>query len=147
MKIILRKEVDNLGNAGDIVVVKDGYARNFLIPKGLASRATGGTVKAVETEKKQRVFKIERERKTAQSLAETLSQLSVTVKAKAGEEGKLYGAVTTQMIADALKAQGHDIDRRKIELDDAVKSLGNYSAKVKLYSDVVASVAVTVEAE
>ncbi|MBC8041971.1 MAG: 50S ribosomal protein L9 [Rhizobacter sp.] len=147
MKIILRKEVDKLGAAGEIVTVKNGYARNFLIPKGMANRATDGTIKAVETEKKQRAFKIEKERKAAQSQSESLSNVSLTVKAKAGDEGRLYGTVTTQMIADALKAKGHDIDRKRIDLDDTIKSLGTYAAKVKLYTDVVATVNFTVEAE
>lgn len=147
MKIILRKEVENLGNQGELVTVKDGYARNYLIPRGLAVRATEGSIRAIETEKKQRAFKIEKERKTARELADRLEQAALTIHARAGESGKLFGTVTTQMVADALKAKGFEVDRKQVTLEEAIKNLGNHTVKVKLYTDVFATVNVLVEAE
>lgn len=147
MKIILKKEVDKLGEIGDMLIVKDGYARNYLIPKGLAVRATDGMLKAIEIEKKQKAFKIERERKAARELAESLERLLLNVKVKAGEEGRLYGTVTTQMIADRLKSKGFEIDRKQITIDPPIKQVGKYEVAVKLYSDVVAKLNLEVEAE
>lgn len=147
MQVILKKDVEKLGEAGQVVKVKDGYARNYLIPRGLAVRATDGMLKALEEEKKQKAFKIERERKAARELAASLERLTLCIKAKAGEEGRLYGTVTTQMVADALKAQGFDIDRKQITIDPPIKQLGKHEASVKLYSDVVAKLQLEVEAE
>ncbi len=146
MKIILKKEVEKLGGVGDVLTVKDGYARNYLIPKGLAVRATAGMLKAMEVEKKQKAFKIERERKAARELAESLERLVLTIKAKAGEGGRLYGAVTTQMIAEALKAKGFEIDRKQIMIDPPIKQVGKHEVAVKLYTDVVAKLQLEVEA-
>lgn len=147
MKIILKKDVDKLGNVGDILTVKDGYARNYLIPRGLAVRATEGMLKAIELEKKQKAFKIERERKAARELAESLERLQLRLKVKAGEGGRLYGAVTAQMVAEELKSKGFEIDRRQIIIDPPIKQLGKHEATVKLYSDVVAKLSLEVEAE
>ncbi|MFN3344189.1 MAG: 50S ribosomal protein L9 [Chloroherpetonaceae bacterium] len=147
MKIILKKEVEKLGEIGDILTVKDGYARNYLIPKGLAVRATDSMLKAIETEKKQKAFKIERERKAARELAESLERLLLNVKVKAGEEGRLYGTVTTQMIADGLKAKGFEVDRKQITIDPPIKQVGKHEVTIKLYSDVVAKLNLEVEAE
>ncbi len=147
MKIILKKEVEKLGEIGDVLTVRDGYARNYLIPKGLAVRATEGMLKAIEIEKKQKAFKIERERKVARDLAESLERLLLNVKVKAGEEGRLYGTVTTQMIVDGLKAKGFDIDRKQITIDPPIKQVGKHEVAVKLYSDVVAKLQLEVEAE
>ncbi len=147
MQVILRKEVEKLGAEGELVKVKDGYARNFLIPRGLAVRATEGRVRAIETEKKQKAFKIERERKAARDVAESLERLTLVVTAKAGDEGRLFGTVTTQMISDALKAKGYDIDRRSIEIESPIKQVGLHTVKVKLYTDVVANLNMQVDAE
>ena len=147
MKIILKKEVEKLGEIGDVLTVRDGYARNYLIPKGLAVRATDGMLKAIETEKKQKAFKIERERKAARELAESLERLLLNVKVKAGEEGRLYGTVTAQMVVDGLKAKGFDIDRKQIMIDPPIKQVGKHEVTVKLYSDVVAKLQLEVEAE
>jgi large subunit ribosomal protein L9 len=147
MQVILRKEVEKLGAEGELVKVKDGYARNFLIPRGLAVRATEGRIRAIETEKKQKAFKIERERKAARDLAESLERLLLNVKVKAGEEGRLYGTVTAQMVADGLKAKGFDIDRKQITIDPPIKQVGKHEVAVKLYSDVVAKLQLEVEAE
>ncbi len=147
MKIILRKDVATLGDAGEVVTVKNGYANNYLIPQGYAIRATEGTIKALETEKKQQARKIELQRKTARELAVKLEQTPVKVHAKAGESGKLFGTITAGDIADALKVQGVEIDRRKITLEAPIKSLGKFEAEAKLFMDIIAKLSIEVEAE
>ncbi|TLU88083.1 MAG: 50S ribosomal protein L9 [Chlorobium sp.] len=147
MKIILRKDVATLGDAGEVVTVKNGYANNFLIPQGIAIRATEGTLKALETEKKQQAKKVELQRKNARELAQKIEQMTLKVFAKAGESGKLFGTVTSADIAEALKTQGIDIDRRKIALDAPIKALGKYEADAKLFSDVSVRVHFEVEAQ
>jgi large subunit ribosomal protein L9 len=147
VKIILRKDVATLGDAGEVVNVKNGYANNYLIPQGYAIRATEGTLKALETEKKQQARKIELQRKNARDLAAKLEQMALKVHAKAGESGKLFGTVTAGDIAEALKAQGVDIDRRKIHLEAPIKALGKYEAAVKLFMDITAKLVLEVEAE
>ena len=147
MKIILRKDVVTLGDAGEVVNVKNGYANNYLIPQGYAIRATEGTIKALETEKKQQTRKIELQRKSARDLATRIEQMTLKVQAKAGESGKLFGTVTASDIAEALKAQGVDIDRRKITLEAPIKSLGKYEADAKLFLDITVKLNIEVEAE
>ncbi|HCD36508.1 MAG TPA: 50S ribosomal protein L9 [Chlorobium sp.] len=147
MKVILRKDVAALGDAGEVVAVKNGYANNFLIPQGMATRATEGTLRALETEKKQQAKKMELKRKSARDLAARIEQMALKVQAKAGESGKLFGTVTAADIAEVLKAQGVEIDRRKITMEAPVKTLGKYEAEVKLFSDVVVRVSFEVEAE
>ncbi|TNJ38698.1 50S ribosomal protein L9 [Chlorobaculum thiosulfatiphilum] len=147
MKIILRKDVATLGDAGEVVTVKNGYVNNYLIPQGYAIRATEGTLKALETEKKQQARKIELQRKSARELAEKLEQMTLKVFAKAGESGKLFGTVTAGDIAEALKAQGVEIDRRKIQLEAPIKSLGKFEAEAKLFMDIMAKLSIEVEAE
>ncbi len=147
MKVILRNNVATLGDAGDVVAVKNGYANNFLIPQGIAIRATEGTLKALETEKKQQTKKIELQRKSAREHAQKIEQLSLKVYAKAGDSGKLFGTVTSADIADALKAQGIDIDRRKITIEEPIKTLGKYEADAKIFQDITVKVHFEVEAE
>jgi large subunit ribosomal protein L9 len=147
VKIILRKDVATLGDAGEVVAVKNGYANNYLIPQGFAIRATEGTLKALEIEKQQQTRKIELQRKNARELSAKLEQMTLKVQAKAGESGKLFGTVTAGDIAEALKAQGVDIDRRKIHLEAPIKLLGKYEANAKLYMDVTAKLSIEVEAE
>lgn len=147
MKIILRKDVVTLGDAGEVVNVKNGYANNYLIPQGYAIRATEGTIKALETEKKQQTRKIELQRKSARDLATRIEQMTLKVQAKAGDTGKLFGTVTASDIAEALKAQGVDIDRRKITLEAPIKSLGKYEADAKLFLDITVKLNIEVEAE
>lgn len=147
MKVILRNNVATLGDAGEVVAVKNGYANNFLIPQGMAIRATEGTLKALETEKKQQARKVELQRKSAREHAQKIEQMSLKVYAKAGESGKLFGTVTSADIADALKAQGIDIDRRKITLEAPVKALGKYEADAKIFMDISVKVHFEVEAE
>ena len=147
MKVILRKDVATLGDAGEVVAVKNGYANNFLIPQGIAIRATEGTLKALETEKKQQAKKVELQRKNAREYAQKIEQLSLKVFAKAGESGKLFGTVTSTDIADALKAQGIEIDRRKITIEAPIKLLGKYEAYAKIFMDITVKIQFEVEAE
>jgi large subunit ribosomal protein L9 len=147
VKVILRNNVATLGDAGEVVAVKNGYANNFLIPQGMAIRATEGTLKALETEKKQQTKKIELQRKSAREHAQKIEQMSLKVFAKAGDSGKLFGTVTSADIADALKAQGIDIDRRKITIEAPIKSLGKYEADAKIFQDISVKVHFEVEAE
>lgn len=147
MKVILRKDVAALGDAGEVVAVKNGYANNYLIPQGMAIRATEGTLKALETERKQQARKIELQRTSARELAQKIAQKTLRITVKAGETGKLFGAVTAGDIAEALKAEGVELDRRKISLEAPIKTLGKYEADVKLFMDVTTKVGVLVEAE
>jgi large subunit ribosomal protein L9 len=144
MKIILRKNVDNLGKIGDIVNVKDGYARNYLIPRGYAYLAKEGAIKRIEIEKKQYLKQVEKTKEDAKLLAAKISDTQITVKMKVGEDSKLYGSVTSQMIAEELAAKGFDIDKRYILIEDTIKTLGIFDVKVKLHSEVMTSIKVWV---
>lgn len=136
MKVILRKNYENLGEIGDIVEVKPGFARNFLIPRSIAYTATSGNVKAFEQEKIQIEKREAKELEEAQKIASELENVSISIPVKVGEEDKIFGTVTTQMIADALKEKGFDLDKRKIEITEPIKSLGIYSVNVKLHPSV-----------
>src|SRR5512140_995500 len=114
MKVILRKDIETLGQIGDLITVKDGYARNYLIPRNIAFVATESNVKALDEEKKQQARKIEKEKKVSETLAAELEKTSVTIKMKVGEDEKLFGSVTSQMIADALKEKNITLDKRQI---------------------------------
>jgi len=144
MKVILKQDVDSIGTVGDIVTVKDGYARNYLIPKGMALEATAGNLKRIEQEKKNLELQKNREKKAAEHTATDLNNVSVTISVSVGEEDKLFGSVTSQDIADALKEKGFEIDKRKIILDEPIKVLGIYSVPIKLHSEVEAKVKVWV---
>ncbi len=149
MEIILRQDVVNLGYKNDIVKVKDGYANNFLIPKGLAIMATTSAKKVREEDIKQQAFKEDKLKIQANAMAEALANVSLKITAKAGENNKLFGSVTSQQIAEALKEQyKHDIDRKKIHItNDVIKELGSYTAKVSIYREITAEIAVEVIAE
>jgi large subunit ribosomal protein L9 len=147
MEVILRDEIVNLGNRGDIVKVADGYARNFLLPRRLAFAATQGNKKIVEQERQAHVRREAKESGEAQDLAKLLSGVSVTLIQKAGEAEQLFGSVTVKDIADALQKQNFTIDRRKIHLDEPIKQLGQYKIAVKLYKDVTAEIEVNVVKE
>ncbi len=147
MKVILRKEHGKLGQVGAVVDVKDGYARNFLIPKGIAYVASEGSVRALEEEKKQAERRTQKELKSTQALATELEKVSITLQVKVGEDEKLFGAVTSQMIADALKEKGFEIDKRIIDLEEPIKSLGIYDIPVKLHQSVTGKVKVWVVRE
>lgn len=147
MKVILRKDFETLGKVGEIVNVKDGYARNYLIPKKIVYTALEGNIRALEEEKKSLIIKVSQELTTAETLAVELEKVSVTIPVQVGEEEKIFGSVTTQMISDALKEKGFDIDKRKIEMDDQIKALGIYEVNVKLHSTVSTNVKVWVVRE
>jgi len=147
MKVILRKDIETLGNVGDIVDVKDGYARNFLIPRKIAYTALNGNLKALEDEKKSIARKSEKELHSAEKLSTELEKVSVTIPVQIGEEDKIFGSVTTQMISDALKEKDFDIDKRKIEIEESIKTLGIYNANIKIYSNVSVSIKVWVVRE
>lgn len=147
MRIILKQDIAKLGNAGQIVEVKNGYARNYLIPKGLAIEATESNIKAFEQEQKLAQIRMLRGKKDAEELAAKISKLSITVAMPVGEEDKLFGSVTAQMIADLLKENGCEIDRRKIVLEDPIKALGVYDIPIKLHPEVTATAKVWVVRE
>lgn len=147
MKVILRQNIEKLGQIGQIVDVKNGYALNYLIPKGLAYVAVKGNIKAMEEEKKIVEKRNQQELKAAESLATELEKVSVTIPVQVGEEDKIFGSVTTQMIADALKEKGHDIDKRKIEMEEQIKTLGIYNVNIKLHPSVNAKIKVWVVRE
>jgi large subunit ribosomal protein L9 len=138
LKVILRQDVPELGQSGDIVTVKPGYARNFLLPRGMAFEATGANIKQLEDEKKRGETKSKQQYLEARRRASQLENMSLTFAANAGEEGKLFGSITTSDIADRLKEQNLDfeVDKRDIELEDAIKSLGVYNVVVRLHTDV-----------
>ena len=147
MKVILRQNTEGLGQIGEVVDVKDGYARNFLIPRKLAYAALKGNIKALEEEKKTLSKKREQELASAEALAAELEKVSVTIPVQVGEEDKIFGSVTTQMISDALKEKGHEIDKRKIEIDEPIKALGIYGVSIKLHPSVNAKIKVWVVRE
>ncbi len=144
MEIILRQAVENLGKPGDVVKVKSGYARNYLLPHGLAYEATPGNLKRIQQER-ERLEAAENERRgTAQGLAERLEQVSLTFSARVGEEGKLFGSVTAADIAQQLEAQGFHIEKRQIDLHEPIKALGVYRVPIRLHADVKPEVRVWV---
>ena len=136
MQVILRNAVDKLGHPGDIVTVSPGYARNYLLPRGFAFEATEGNRKRIAQEKS-RLEAAEGERRmAAESIATKLGEVSVTFAARVGEEGKLFGSVTTADIAHQLEAQGYKVEKRQIELNEPIKSLGVYRVGIRLHADV-----------
>lgn len=145
MIVILLKDVKGTGKAGDIVKVSDGYARNMLIPRGMAQEATQGNVRSLEKQKEIAAEKLEGQKSVAQELADKLKTVHVEIKTKGGEGGRLFGSVTTKDIADALKEQHKiNIDRKKIVLDGPIKTPGNFEIPVKLFTDVQGIIRVTV---
>lgn len=146
IEVVLRNDVDHLGERGEVVSVKPGYARNFLYPKGLALEATPGNLRSVEMHRKVWAARESREIGGAQALAQRLGQLQLSVSKKAGEHETLYGSVTTAEIADLLAQQGFEVDRRKILLDEPIKTLGTHKVRVKVHRQVVADVALQVVA-
>lgn len=147
MKVILLQDVKGLGKAGDLVNSKDGYARNFLFPKNLAVEANEENLKKWEERKKEEAKKIQQEIEAANELKEKLENLTVTLKVKTGSQGRLFGSITALDVANALKEQyGIDIDKRKIELKENIKSLGEFEAEVKLYQDIIAKLKINVVA-
>ena len=147
MKIILTADVDTLGNAGDVVEVKDGYARNFLLPRSVALIANDRNMAVYEKVRQQREARASRAMRDAETLAEALKEVSCNVAVRAGEEDRIFGSVTTQQIAGALGDLGFDIDRRDIELEEPIRALGVYDVPIRLYAGLTVSVKVWVVRE
>lgn len=146
MKIILKENLKTLGQQGDIVTVKDGYANNFLFPKGIAIMATSSNIKILEENNRQGALKRTKLKTDAEAVAEKLKDVTITIGTKAGANDKIFGSVTALQISQALSTKGYDIDRRKIEVGD-IKVLGTYEATVNLHRDVVVNVKIEVVAE
>ena len=145
MKVVLRDDVETLGQKGDIVDVADGYARNFLVPRGLAIRAQSGVVRQAEAMRRNRSAREQRDREAAQTLADRLVGKTLSVQARAGEGGKLFGSITAADIVAAVQEQfGVELDRRRLGLDEPLKELGAVELPVRLHADVVATLTVDV---
>lgn len=148
MKIILKQDFEILGNAGEIKEVKDGYARNFLIPRGIALLATASNIKHFEDIRKQQTRKTQRETEKAKKTLDQLEKVKIEIKAKVGEEDKLFGSVTSQMIFDRLVELGFEgLDKKKIMLHEHIKTVGEHPVEIKLYTGVVAKIMITVKNE
>jgi large subunit ribosomal protein L9 len=147
MEVILREHVDNLGKRGELVKVADGYARNYLLPRKLALLATEGNKKVIEREKVKFDAKESEEQGVAQAIADRLGNVEIEIARKTGETDALFGSVTNGDIAEALSAKGFDVDRRKIQLHEPIKKLGDYIVPVKLHRDVTVNLKVKVVAE
>ncbi len=146
VKLILKEEVPGLGDAGEVVEVKPGYARNYLLPKGKAVLATEARVREVEHHKRVIAEKLARERKDLEALRDRLGELELEVAAQAGEGGKLFGSVTSAQIAELLSQRGYEIERRRILLEEPIKQIGDYEVPIRLRSDIIAKVKLTVVA-
>jgi large subunit ribosomal protein L9 len=147
IEVILKEPVDNLGNRGDVVKVADGFARNYLLPRKLALAVTAGNKRQIEAEKKRAFAREAEERAGADALASRLAQAEVVVARRVGEKDVLYGSVTSADVAEALGRQGFDVDKRKVQLPDAIKALGEFFVPVRLHRDVTAQVKVLVVKE
>lgn len=147
MKVILRADVEKLGYLGDVVDVRAGYGRNFLLPQGLGMPATPGNMKVFETERKKLEAKMTELRKEAAGLGERIAAAEVVIPMRVGENNKLYGSVTAQTIGEALEALGLEVDRRRILLDGSIRTLGTHTVRVRLHADVVVELPVNVVAE
>ena len=147
MKLLLKEDVDGLGFCGDEVEVKDGYGRNFLIPKGKALLATPNNLKAFNHQKRVVQGKVTKVIAAAQAVADEIAKVTCLVKKKVGDTGKMFGSVTAQEVADLLKGQGVEVDRRKIQIAEPIKKAGEYKIPVKLHSEVTAEIKLVVEGE
>lgn len=147
MKVILKEDVKNLGLAGSIVNVADGYARNFLIPRNLAVEASTKNVKALEQERKRIEEAARKAKEMVQEISKRLSSITLQIKAKAGEEGKLFGSITNADISEALKKEGFDVDKRRIVLEEPIKRLGSYTVNVKLHQEMTVPVNINIISE
>ena len=147
MEVILREDVSNLGKSGELVKVKPGYARNYLLPRGLAYEATEGNKKRIMAEAKARVTRQAADKAEAEAFASKLNALAIRISAKAGEENRLFGSITAQDIADALAQAGQPVDKRKIELEHPIKTLGFHAVPVRVHHEVQAEIKLTVVAE
>jgi large subunit ribosomal protein L9 len=145
MKIILIEEIRGLGTRGDVVTVKDGYARNYLFPKNLAREATPGNLKQIEHERRKWALLAQQEKDAAQKAADAVKGVKIVVQKRVGEHGQLFGSVTANEIADALEAKGINVDKRRIELAHPIKNLGVHDVEVRLHKDVAAHIEVEVQ--
>jgi large subunit ribosomal protein L9 len=145
MKVLLKQDVPKIGKKGQILEVKEGYARNFLIPGGLAVEASGGAMKQIEEEKKASDRHKAKEKEEAQDLAKKIEELSILLKHKAGDEGRLFGSITSAEVAEALKQKNFNIDKKKIVLEEPIRLVGDYEVKIKLHPEVAAHLNVRVE--
>ena len=144
MRLILRKDIENLGEVGDVVEVADGYGLNYLIPKGLALHATASTVRATQHEQRLRDAQIQAAKRSAQDFAGEFSGIELEFSMRVGADGRLFGSVTNRMIEDALQEKGLDVNRRRIVLDEPIKKVGTYDVDIRLHQEVRASVQVRV---
>ena len=144
MKVILTEEIRGLGTRGDVVTVKDGYARNYLIPKNLAQEATTGNLKAIEHQRRKWALLAQQEKDAAQKAADRVKGVKVRIEKRVGEHGHLFGSVTANEIADALLEKGIDVDKRRIELAQPIKNIGLHDVEVRLHRDVTAQIQVEV---
>ncbi len=147
MKVLLQEDVEHLGSVGDEVDVKDGYARNFLIPRGKALHATPKNVKAYTHQKMVVMKRLKKMQAGAQEVADKIATLTCTIKKKVGGQGKLFGSVTNQELGDFLRSQGVDVDRRRIQLGEPIKKLGDFDIPIKLHPEVIAKLKLVVESE
>ncbi|MGH9750438.1 MAG: 50S ribosomal protein L9 [Candidatus Polarisedimenticolia bacterium] len=147
MRVVLREDVEKLGRRGEVVKVADGFARNFLLPKGKALAATDGNLKVIEKEKRRYVQRVAKEKGEMETLAQRIAGVSLTLVRKVGEHDVLYGSVTSGDIAEGLEKEGIQVDRRRIQLVEPIKSLGIYNVPVKLHAEVRAEVKVWVVKE
>ena len=148
MKVVLRDDVENIGRKGDLIEVTDGFARNFLVPRGLAMKATKGVVQQAEAMRRNREARDARDREAAQALADQLTGRRIELRARAGEGGRLFGSVTSADVVDAVRAQtGVELDRRKTQLAEPLKELGVVEVPVKLHTDVEVTLTVDVVPE
>jgi large subunit ribosomal protein L9 len=146
MKVILTEEIRGLGTRGDVVTVKDGYARNYLFPKNLAREATTGNLKQIEHERRKWALLAQQEKEVAQKAADSVKGIKIVVQKRVGEHGQLFGSVTANEIADALEAKGVNVDKRRIELAHPIKNIGVHDVEVRLHRDVAAHIQVEVQA-
>ncbi len=147
MKIILKEDFESLGKVGEVVEVKAGFARNFLIPKQVALQATPQNLRVIEQEKARNKIKLSKDKRDAELLAAQLKEVSLTANVQVGEEDKIFGAVTSQNISELLSSKGFEIDKRKIQLEDPLKALGVFEVPIKLHTEVEAKIKVWVVKE
>ena len=139
MKVILREDMENLGKCGEVVEVKDGYGRNYLIPRNLAIPASKGNLRAINEVTVQKELRDKKLRRDAERIKDHIEKISCTAEVNVGEEDRMFGSITPAIITDLLKGQGVTVDRRKIMLDDPIKALGVYTVPIKIASDVIAN--------
>ena len=147
MEIVLRETIDNLGRAGEVVKVANGYARNYLLPRKLAYVATPGNMKVIESERQNLLRKEAKQQQDAEQLKKMLDAVEITIRRKVGEQNALYGSVTNSDVAEELEKKGFQVEKRKILMDDHIKTIGEFNLPIRLFKDVVAHVKLKVEAE